>query len=63
MIISHVKISTSQRIINHILYSGYFVLVEKTVVYMINRKICACMEIPDLFLVLILLNMISHAQH
>ena len=35
---------------------GYFILLEKTVVY--NRIIHVCLEIPDLFLVL---NMISHS--
>jgi hypothetical protein len=34
----------------------YFVLFEKTVLYIINRKMHGCLEIPDLFLVL---NMIS----
>ena len=29
-----------------------FILLEKTVVYIINRKIHGCLEIPDLFLVL-----------
>ena len=29
----------------------YFMLVEKTVVYIINRKIHGCLEITDLFLV------------
>ena len=36
----------------------YFILLEKTVVYIINRTIHVCLEIPDLFLVL---NMISHS--
>ena len=31
---------------------GYFILLEKTVVYIIKRKIHGCLEIPDLFLVL-----------
>ena len=30
----------------------YFVLFEKTVLFLINRKIHGCLEIPDLFLVL-----------
>ena len=33
-------------------------LLEKTVVYIINRIIHVCLEIPDLFLVL---NMTSHS--
>ena len=37
---------------------GYFILLERTVVYIINRIIDVCLEIPDLFLVL---NMISHS--
>ena len=28
---------------------GYFILLEKTVVYIINRTIHVCLEIPDLF--------------
>ena len=48
MIISHVKISTFQTII--IIVYGYFILPEKTVVYIINRTIHMCLEIPDLFL-------------
>ena len=36
---------------------GYFILLEKTAVYIINRIIHVCLEVPDLFLVL---NMISH---
>ena len=57
MIISHVKIIAFQTIIIHCLY-GYFILLEKTVVYIINRIIHVCLEIPDLFLVL---KMISHS--
>ena len=57
MIISHVKIIAFQTIGIHCLY-GYFILLEKTVVYIINRVIHMCWEIPDLFLVL---NMISNS--
>ena len=35
-----------------------FILLEKTVVYIINRIIHVCLEIPDLFL---MLNMISRS--
>ena len=55
MIISHVKIIAFQTII--IIAYAYFILLEKTVVYVINRTIHVCLEIPDLFLVL---HMISH---
>ena len=61
MIISHVKIIAFQTIIIHCLW--YFILLEKTVVYIINRIIHVCLGIPDLFLVLnmhdIVINMIS----
>ena len=50
MIISHVKVLAFQTIINHSFC--YIHLVEKTVVYIINRKIHGCFEIPDLFLML-----------
>ena len=56
MIISHVKIIAFQTIIIHCLW--YFILLEKTVVYIINRIIHVCLEIPDLFVVL---NMISRS--
>ena len=52
MIISHMKIIAFQTIIA----SGYFILVENTVVYIINRKIHGCLEISDLFLVLNMFN-------
>ena len=55
MIISHVKLSLFKQSL-FIAY-GYSILLEKTVVYVINRIIHVCLEIPDLFLVL---NMISH---
>ena len=59
MIISHVKIIAFQTIIIYCLCRyGYFILLEKTVVDIINRTIHMCLEIPDLFLVL---NMISHS--
>ena len=51
MIISHVKIIAFQTIIIHGLH-GYFILLEKTIVYIINRIIHGCAEIPDLFRVL-----------
>ena len=35
-----------------IIASGYFILLEKTVVYIINRKIHGCLEIPHLFFML-----------
>ena len=56
MIISHVKISLFKQS-SSIAY-GYFILLEKTVVYIINRTIHVCLELPDLFLVL---NLISHS--
>ena len=37
---------------------GYFILLEKTVVYTINRTIHVCLKTPDLFLVL---NIISYS--
>ena len=55
MIISHVKIIAFQ---SSFIAHGYFILLEKTVVYIINRIIHVCSEISDLFLVL---NMISHS--
>ena len=48
MIISHVKIIAFQTIIA----SGHFYIGGKPVVYIINRKIHGCLDIPDLFLVL-----------
>ena len=56
MIISHVKIIAFQTII-YCLWILY-IPIEKTVVYVINRTIHVCLEIPDLFLVL---NMISRS--
>jgi hypothetical protein len=53
MIISHVKIIAFQ-----ILLFCKNYRFSKTVLYIINRKIHGCLEIPDLFLVL---NMISHS--
>ena len=53
MIISHVKIIAFQ--ISLFCTNYRF---SKTVLYIINRKIHGCLEIPDLFLVL---NMISHS--
>ena len=55
MIISHVKVIAFQTIIIHCLWIFY--IARKTVVYILNRIIHVCLEIPDLFLVL---NMISH---
>jgi hypothetical protein len=52
MIISHVKIISFQL---SLFCKNY--RFSKTVLYIINRKIHGCLEIPDLFLVL---NMISH---
>ena len=49
------KIIAFQTITNHIFCS--FDIGAKPVVYIINRKIHGCLEIPDLFLVL---NMIFH---
>ena len=44
-----------------------FILVEKTVVYIINRKIHGCLERPDLFLVLnmkfLTVRYDTHVQH
>ena len=56
MTISHVKIIAFQTTL-FIAY-GYFILLEKTVVYIKNRIIHVCLEIPHLFLVL---NVISHS--
>ena len=53
MIISHVKIIAFQL---SLLCKNY--RFSQTVLYIINRKIHGCLEIPDLFLVL---NMISHS--
>jgi hypothetical protein len=53
MIISHVKIIAFQLSLFCKKYRF-----SKTVLYIINRKIHGCLEIPDLFLVL---NMISHS--
>lgn len=53
MIISHVKIIAFE-----VDENGYIILFEKTTLYIINRIIHGCLEIPDLFLVL---NMISHS--
>ena len=55
MIISHVKIIAFQLSLS-IFCKNY--RCSKTVLYIINRKIHGCLEIPDLFLVL---NMISHS--
>ena len=53
MIISHVKIIAFQL---SLFCKNY--RFSKTVLYIINRKIHGCLEIPDLLLVL---NMISHS--
>jgi hypothetical protein len=53
LIISHVKIIAFQ--LSLFCKKYHF---SKTVLYIINRKIHECLEIPDLFLVL---NMISHS--
>ena len=53
MIISHVKIIAFQL---SLFCKNY--RFSKIVLYIINRKIHGCLEIPDLFLVL---NMISHS--
>ena len=50
MIISHVKIIAFQTITNHSFWTFY--IGEIPVVYIINRKMHGCLEIPDLFLVL-----------
>ena len=49
MIISHVKIIAVKQ--SSIAAFGYFILLEKTVVYIIKRNIHGCLEISDLFLV------------
>ena len=54
MIISHVKIIAFQLS----LFCKNQYRFSNTVLYIINRKIHGCLEIPDLFLVL---NMISHS--
>jgi hypothetical protein len=53
ILISHVKIIAFQL---SLFCKNY--RFSKTVLYIINRKILGCLEIPDLFLVL---NMISHS--
>ena len=62
VIISHVRLFM---IISHVKIIGFQLSLfcknyrfSKTVLYIINRKIHGCLEIPDLFLVL---NMISHS--
>ena len=50
MIISHVKIIAFQTITNHSIWTLY--IGGKPAVYIINRKIHGCLEIPDLFRVL-----------
>ena len=66
----HVKIIAFQTITNHSFCTFY--IGGKPVVYIINRKIHGCMEIPDLFLVLniyfsvtpsLRLLVRSHVQH
>ena len=54
MIISHVKIIAFQTITNHSFWTSY--IGGKPVVYIINRNMHGCLEIPDLFLAL---NVIS----
>ena len=49
MIISRGKIIAFQTITNHSLWTFYYTG-GKPVVYIINRKIHGCLEIPDLFL-------------
>ena len=51
----HVKIIAFQTVTNHSFWTFY--IGGKPVVYIINRKIHGCLEIPDLFLVF---NMIFH---
>ena len=51
MTISHMcKLSVIKQ--SSIIAGGYFILVENTVAYIINRKIHGCLEILYLFLVL-----------
>ena len=52
MIISHMKIIAFQTITNHSHIIISIHIGGKPVVYIINRKIRGCFEIPDLFLVL-----------
>ena len=66
MIISHLKIIAFQTITDHGFWTFY--IGGKPVVYMINRKIHGCLEIPDLFLVLNMIFLTSerkryHVQH
>jgi hypothetical protein len=60
MIISHVKIIAFQL---SLFCKNY--RFSKTVLYIINRKIHGCLEIPDLFLVLNMINtgFISRVEH
>ena len=59
MMLSHVKIIAFQTITN---YSSWtFYIGGKPVVYIMNRKIHGCLEIPDLFLVEI--NLIFPRTH
>ena len=64
MIISHVKLFM---IISHVKIIAFQLSIfckkyrfSRTVLYIINRKIHGCLEIPDLFLVL---NVRYHVQH
>ena len=57
MIISHVKIIAFQTVTNRSFWTFY--AGEKPVVYIINRKIHGCLEIPDLFLVLNIISLMS----
>ena len=50
MMISHQKIIAFQTVTNHSFWTFY--IGGKPVVYIINRKIHGCLEIPNLFLVL-----------
>ena len=50
MIISHIKLSLFKQ--SPIIVNWIFYISRKPVVYIINRKIHGCLEIPNLFLVL-----------
>ena len=59
MIISQVMCKLSLFKQSSFIACRYFISLEKTVVYIVNRTIHVCLEIPDLFLVSNLINVIS----
>ena len=61
MIISHVKIIAFQTVTNHSCWTFY--IGGKPVVFIINRTIHGCLEIPDLFLVSSVINKSGISKH